>query len=123
MPHRISDIIRWRALATHVLASNLTSTFPKHFRRLFWPITLSAFAVIQISAQDLTEVVKTDVVVPMRDGVLLRADVLLPDQGGRFPALVYRTPYGKQNARMEYKTFERAVKRGYAVVIQDVRGR
>ena len=24
---------------------------------------------------------------------------------------------------MEYKTFERAVKRGYAVVIQDVRGR
>ena len=59
----------------------------------------------------------------MRDGVVLRADILLPDQGGPFPVLVYRTPYGKQNARVEYQTFERAVKRGYAVVVQDVRGR
>ena len=59
----------------------------------------------------------------MRDGVVLRADVLLPNSSGRFPALVYRTPYGKQFALKEYKTFEKAVARGYAVVIQDVRGR
>jgi putative CocE/NonD family hydrolase len=123
MAHRISDIIRWRVVASHVLASYLTAALPKQFRRFLWPIALGAFTVVQISAQGLNEVVKTDVAVPMRDGVLLRADILLPDQGGPFPVLVYRTPYGKQNARMEYKTFERAVKRGYAVVIQDVRGR
>jgi uncharacterized protein len=66
---------------------------------------------------------RTDVSVPMRDGVVLRADILLPGVEGKFPALIYRTPYGKQFALQEYKTFEKAVARGYAVVVQDVRGR
>lgn len=64
-----------------------------------------------------------DVPVAMRDGVVLRADVWLPKVTGRFPTLVYRTPYGKQNAPKEWTTFEKVVERGYAVVIQDVRGR
>jgi len=59
----------------------------------------------------------------MRDGVVLRADVWLPKAEGRFPTLVYRTPYGKQSAPTEWTTFEKVVVRGYAVVIQDVRGR
>src|SRR5205823_1525619 len=42
---------------------------------------------------------------------------------GRFPTLVYRTPYGKDAALKDYTTFTRAVERGYAVVVQDVRGR
>src|SRR5712664_2411533 len=66
---------------------------------------------------------RTDVSVPMRDGVVLRADILLPSAEGKFPALIYRTPYGKHLALKEYKTFEKAVARGYAVVVQDVRGR
>src|ERR1700741_1512080 len=66
---------------------------------------------------------RADVTVPMRDGVLLRADLLLPSPEGKFPALVSRTPYGKHFALKEYKTFEKAVARGYAVVVQDVRGR
>jgi len=65
----------------------------------------------------------SSVAVPMRDGVTLRADVWLPRAEGRFPTLVYRTPYGKQNAPKEWTTFNAAVKRGYAVVIEDVRGR
>ncbi len=64
-----------------------------------------------------------DVAVPMRDGVVLRADVVLPSAAGRFPTLVYRTPYGKQFAFKEGGTFEKAAARGYAIVIQDVRGR
>src|SRR6478672_6277762 len=66
-----------------------------------------------------------NVSVPMRDGVTLRADVLRPETDGsrRFPTLVYRTPYGKDDALKEYTTFTRAVERGYAVVVQDVRGR
>jgi len=61
--------------------------------------------------------------VPMRDGVVLRADVMRPETGGPFPVLVYRTPYGKTEAQTAYTTFRHAVERGYAVVIQDVRGR
>jgi len=68
-------------------------------------------------------VVLNDVAVPMRDGVTLRADVWLPSKEGRFPTLVYRTPYGKQDAPKEWTTFAKLPGRGYAVVIQDVRGR
>ena len=59
-----------------------------------------------------------DVPTPMRDGVVLRANVFRPDGPGRFPALVLRTPYGKPAAG--YEAFVRA---GYVVVAQDFRGR
>ncbi len=63
------------------------------------------------------------VAIPMRDGVILRAEVLRPSTGGPFPVLVYRTPYGAVAALNSYPTFKHAVERGYAVVVQDVRGR
>jgi uncharacterized protein len=66
---------------------------------------------------------ENNVAVPMRDGIELRADVLRPAVGEKFPVLVYRTPYGKDAAQREYMTFKRAVEQGYAVVIVDVRGR
>src|SRR5215470_18319481 len=68
-------------------------------------------------------VMMKNVEVPMRDGVVLRADVWLPSANGRFPTVVYRTPYGKENAPKAWSTFEKLPPRGYAVVIQDVRGR
>lgn len=64
-----------------------------------------------------------NVEVPMRDGTVLRADVWLPNHEGRFPTLVYRTPYGKENAPKEWTTFLKLPQHDYAVVIQDVRGR
>jgi putative CocE/NonD family hydrolase len=67
--------------------------------------------------------VDTDVAVPMRDGVVLRANTYRPRTGGPFPVLVYRTPYGKNDVVADYTTVQRAVARGYAVVVQDVRGR
>ncbi len=59
----------------------------------------------------------------MRDGVILRADVMRQTDAGKLPVLVYRTPYGKDAAQKEYATFWKAMGRGYAVVIEDVRGR
>ena len=58
----------------------------------------------------------------MRDGVALSADILLPSPSGRFPTLVYRTPYDRKGMR-ESPIVRRALERGYAVVLQDVRGR
>ncbi len=65
---------------------------------------------------------RRDVAVPMRDGVKLRADVFLPAETGRFPTLVYRTPYDRKAAE-ENDVVQAALGRGYAVVLQDVRGR
>ena len=59
----------------------------------------------------------------MRDGVALRADIYRPASGGPFPVLVFRTPYGKHNAAQSDRIHAKAVARGYAVVMQDVRGR
>jgi putative CocE/NonD family hydrolase len=68
-------------------------------------------------------VIRQNVPIKMRDGVILRTNVLLPAAEGKFPVLVYRTPYGKDRAPSEWNTFRKAVARGYAVVVQDVRGR
>ena len=35
---------------------------------------------------------------PMRDGIILRADLTRPDAEGPFPVLVERTPYNKDGA-------------------------
>ncbi len=59
--------------------------------------------------------------VPMRDGVKLAAHVFRPAAKGRFPVILIRTPYGKgKDLPRQYRVF---VEQGYAVVIQDVRGR
>ncbi len=58
----------------------------------------------------------------MRDGVVLRADVLRPAKSGRFPTLILRTPYDRGDDE-EDEVVRAALARGYAVVLQDVRGR
>ncbi len=63
-------------------------------------------------------IVEKDVPVPMRDGVVLRANVFRPDGPGEYPGLLLRTPYGKAE-----EGFERYVRAGYVVVTQDTRGR
>jgi putative CocE/NonD family hydrolase len=90
--------------------------------------TLLLLALVIPSAlraqQDTTiGVIRRNVAVPLRDGVVLRADLWLPTSEGRFPTLVYRTPYNKAPVFTTYPLFRAAVARGYAVVAQDVRGR
>jgi len=78
--------------------------------------------LVPVSSEE-SFVVESDVAVPMRDGVVLRADVWRPRGERPFPVLVYRTPYDRRRAPRDYTTFRRAIEHGYAVVIQDVRGR
>jgi len=60
--------------------------------------------------------------VAMRDGVRLYADVYRPSAPGRWPTLVVRTPYGVQRDGV-HAGMIRFAQNGYAVVVQDVRGR
>ena len=65
-----------------------------------------------------------NVMVPMRDGTRLAADIFRPDAPGRFPVLVSRGPYGKEgyldqpNHSMWFFP-----KNGYVFVNQDCRAR
>ena len=66
-----------------------------------------------------------NVAIMMRDGTTTFADVFRPDVSGSVPALLQRTPYNKSAGMNRTGTLDAitAAMHGYAVVIQDVRGR
>jgi hypothetical protein len=66
--------------------------------------------------------VVTDERVAMRDGVRLAADVIRPDDAQRHPVLLIRTPYGRPGLWAGHDPAGWA-RRGWSVVLQDVRGR
>lgn len=68
-----------------------------------------------------------NLMVPLRDGVCCATDVYLPARGGQplpgpFPVVLERTPYDKLGTEL-VKTAKYFARHGYAVVLQDVRGR
>jgi putative CocE/NonD family hydrolase len=69
-----------------------------------------------------------NIFVEMRDGTPLATDVYLPAEdgrplGSRRPTVLERTPYDKENPTRKKEVGEWFASRGYAVVIQDFRGR
>ena len=66
----------------------------------------------------LSIVKEENVAVPMRDGIILRANVFRPSGEGQYPSLLLRTPYGKPS-----DGYDRYVRAGYVVITQDSRGR
>ena len=65
--------------------------------------------------------VRRDVEIPMRDGTVLRADVYLPATGGPHPTVLLRSPYGR-GPQFALPMAVPYAERGYAVVLQSVRG-
>jgi uncharacterized protein len=63
--------------------------------------------------------VESGVKVPMRDGVVLVADIYRPVAEGPFPVLLQRTPYDRRQPRAGATL----ASHGYVVVLQDTRGR
>src|SRR5258708_9492019 len=63
--------------------------------------------------------------VPMREGVMLSADIFRPEstkRGERVPVILVRTPYNK-NQKIYIEPARYFAERGYAFVVMDVRGR
>ena len=82
---------------------------------------LLATGPARLTAQE--PLIERGVAVPMRDGVRLKAILLRPDSTGRWPTLVYRTPYGKDRAFESQSLHRAAARHGFAVLMVDVRGR
>ncbi|WP_343487468.1 CocE/NonD family hydrolase [Allomuricauda sp. d1] len=94
------------------------------------------FSTICVSAQDdifekLAEIAVIDqkVMMPMRDGIRLATDIYRPKGDGKYPIIFSRTPYnfnswgdGEKQTRTAERAYE-VVKRGYAYVVQNERGR
>jgi uncharacterized protein len=66
---------------------------------------------------------QSGVMVPMRDGVRLSTDVILPkSHAGKIPAILVRTPY-ERDSELDDAILAKLVMRGYALIIQNERGR
>ncbi|WP_157579321.1 CocE/NonD family hydrolase [Spirosoma montaniterrae] len=88
---------------------------------------LNAAEVLQQLEQ--IAIIEQKVMMPMRDGVRLATDIYRPKTDGRVPIIFSKTPYnfnnwgdGEQRAN-NYQTALDAVKRGYAYVVQNERGK
>lgn len=74
-------------------------------------------------------IAETRVMVPMRDGIRLCTDIYRPKTDKKVPIIFSRTPYnfnswgdGEEKTRTRQRAYE-AVKRGFAYVVQNERGR
>jgi uncharacterized protein len=85
----------------------------------FWPVAIWLCGSLWAAPPGILQ--NYSVAVPMRDGVRLSANIFLPAAPGRYPTILVRTPYNK--GRSLAPLHRAYVERGYAVVVEDVRGR
>ena len=75
----------------------------------------------ELSQPAMTTRAEKGVKIKMRDGVDLVADIVRPADDAKHPAILERTPYGREI--MSQLEGEWWAKRGYVHIVQDVRGR
>lgn len=82
-----------------------------------------------IDQLDEVAIVDQKVMMPMRDGIRLATDIYRPKGDGKYPVVFSRTPYNFNtwgDGEMNTRTMQSAldwVKKGYAFVVQNERGR
>ena len=78
-----------------------------------------------VQSKEYAVTVERDIPTKMRDGTVLRSDIYRPVDQGKFPVLLKRTPYNKLDGDGVFtpEFAWKAAAKGYAVIIQDCRGR
>jgi len=98
-------------------------------RFAWWPTLLFSHALVLThpflqAAENASErpfIFEAEQMIPMRDGTRLAANLFRPKGDGRFPVILMRSPYGKGDAN--FGDAKRYTAAGYAMVVQDCRGR
>ncbi|HEY4054915.1 MAG TPA: CocE/NonD family hydrolase [Terriglobales bacterium] len=103
-----------KAVLAHLLAAFTALSFAGN--------TIAQSAPAQLAMPKIDVVVQHDVPMKTRDGVTLYADIYRPDSPEKFPVILMRTPYDKNVSWAAGPAYQ-MVRRGYVVIIQDVRGR
>ena len=108
----------WVILLAAIL---LTALAASGVLRLKWRLAALRVGVTQPAYSVRVE---KKVMVPMRDGVRLAADVYRPDAEGAFPVIVSRIPYGRAEPRLQLPFAGGFfASQGFVFVAQDVRGK
>jgi uncharacterized protein len=87
----------------------------------------AALFILTLTASAATEWNKTEVMIPMRDGVRLHTIIYAPkNPAGKLPLLIERSPYGFTGDKVEKSLTGRYLQladEGFIFVFQDIRGR
>lgn len=86
-------------------------------------IFLLAITSLATRAQHPFNLVREEIMIPMRDNLKLGSILYRPESNSKFPAIVYRTPYGIDDYDSYAEFPLKAAKQGYLVFLVDVRGR
>ena len=94
-------------------------------------VLLALAALLQIASQPPTSAptfVRSEAMIPMRDGVRLYTEILVPKNAGEaLPFLFTRTPYGvlddEHGIARGMGIYQELARDGYIFVFQDIRGR
>jgi uncharacterized protein len=90
-------------------------------KRTLCPVVFAVLAASSLAIAQTPDIVfERNVAMKTRDGVTLNADIYRPQGDAKYPVLLQRTPYDKNNAA---NFANRAAAHGFMVVVQDVRGR
>lgn len=103
-----------KAVLAHLVAAFIALSFAGN--------AIAQSAPAQLAMPKIEVVVQHDVPMKTRDGVSLYADIYRPDSPEKFPVILMRTPYDKNVSWAAGPAYQ-MVRRGYVVIIQDVRGR
>jgi putative CocE/NonD family hydrolase len=92
---------------------------------LLAPLLLAAIAAAQNSPDQPAQFIRTEAMVPMRDGVRLHTVLFTPkDAKEKLPILFERTPYGARSTeRALLGVYQHFTADGYIFAFQDIRGR
>lgn len=76
---------------------------------------------VLLKAEDQSYLKDSNVMIRMSDGIQLATDVYKPTKGEKFPVILIRTPYDKENIGVGFAPS--FYSHGYVVVVQDCRGK
>lgn len=114
------DITAWADETGKLYLADVPAQHVAYVREGYESLLIEADVDPLLSAPTHTVVERRGVMIPMRDDVKLATDIFLPDGDGPFPVVLVRTPYKKEMGELQAQYY---AKRGYAVAIQDCRGR
>jgi uncharacterized protein len=100
-----------------------SSWFGRRYAAFVLVGAVAAFSSAAVAETTCEYTKQVDVATPMRDGTILRSNVVTPTGPGPYPVLLMRLPYNKDVAQTYvYASPEFYASHCYIVVIQDVRG-
>ena len=114
------DVTVWVDAAGKVYFADVPAQHAAYVREGYEALRKSGEADPLLSAPKFEVKVEHGVGVPMRDGLKLSTDLYLPQTDAKVPVILIRTPYKKEMMEVQARYYAR---RGYAVALQDCRGR